>query len=218
MSPGCTPALLLCALALPPHACSRVEGRRAAKGALRRIAVSSCSSVGYLEEQLALDAAQHLAECAAGFHRWPTIADAVDEETSLRAARTTPHSVHSDSVVSPRNTPFLTRELVRMTEEPVLAAEECAAIVREAEARGEAVGWQSRFTLQASSSEVLVSHLPLASTILASALPRVAALAATLLPGIHPSDLRVYNAIVVRYDAARGLDHMPGHGDFSLLR
>jgi len=66
-----------------------------------------------------------------------------------------------------------------------------------------------------------VADLPGASRILAASLPGIAEVAARSLlpPGLSSRgmDMRVYNALIVRYDALKQRDHMPAHADFSLL-
>ena len=169
------------------------------------------------DAHLALNVAEHERECTAGLQLWPTIANA-DESHPVA---TTPHLVHSDSLFSVDNVPYRTRALAHVTNEPLLAADECAALVTEAETHGSAAGWGSRYTNQAS-DEVEISELPGATQILAAALPRLAATAAAaLLPSdISAASLRVSPLsppLIVRYDAAKRRDHMTDHGDFSLL-
>ena len=162
-----------------------------------------------------LNARSHRHECEACLRAWPTIASA----PSRRSIATTPRLVGSDALVAPGNAPFGSRALVHATVEPVLAPETCADIIAEAEERAAADGWGSRYTLQSGSDELHLADLPRASAAVAAALPDIAAIAAAaLLPPEHkPSDLRVLNALVVRYDAARSKDHMAPHGDANLL-
>ena len=79
--------------------------------------------------------------------------------------------------------------------------------------------WKSRYTLQGSSDEMHVADLPGASRILAARLPEIAEVAARSLlpPPLGARDMRVYNALIVRYDALMRRDHMPAHADFSLI-
>jgi len=169
-----------------------------------------------LVNEKALSTAAHESECADGLLQWPSIAAAA----GAVPVATTPHHVHSDSLFSAGNVPHGTRALVHVTNEPLLSADACVAIVGEAEARGDASGWGSRYTNQAS-DEMEISGLPGAAQILAAALPRLAATAAAaLLPGMPASGLRVSPLsppLIVRYDAAKGRDSMVGHGDFSLV-
>ena len=162
-----------------------------------------------------LNARSHRHECEACLRAWPTIASA----PSCRSIATTPRLVGSDALVAPGNAPFGSRALVHATVEPVLAPETCADIIAEAEERAAADGWGSRYTLQSGSDELHLADLPRGSAAVAAALPDIAAIAtAALLPPEHkPSDLRVLNALVVRYDAARSKDHMAPHGDANLL-
>jgi hypothetical protein len=150
-----------------------------------------------LSSQLALNAAEHQRECEAGLAAWPSIATAA----GATPVGTLPRSVRSDSLLSPNNEPFRTRDLVHITTAPVLAPDACAAIVAEAEATGNAHGWASRYTLQDSSRELHAAELPKSAALIAAALPGIAATAAAVLvPSLGPdgSHLRVYNALVVR--------------------
>ena len=165
---------------------------------------------------MALDTADHQRECAAGLLQWPSIA----ASDSAIAVATTPYHVHSDSLFSVGNAPHCSRALAHVTKEPLLTADECAAIITEAEELGNASGWGSKYTNQAS-DEMEFSALPGATQILAAALPRLAATAvAALLPTMRASSMRVSPLsppLIVRYDAAKGRDSMTAHSDFSLV-
>ena len=169
-----------------------------------------------MASEMALNAADHERECTAGLLQWPTIAATQDAVP----VATTPYSVHSDSLFSEGNAPYGSRALAHVTNEPLLSADECAAMITEAEARGKAVGWGSRYTNQAS-DEVEIGALPVAAQVFAAALPRFAATAAAALLPNHPAgSLRVSPLsppLIVRYDAAKRRDYMTDHGDFSLL-
>ena len=72
-----------------------------------------------------------------------------------------------------------------------------------------------------------VRDLPQSSRALAGLLPRLAVVATAAYPTMYfggclshdalPTELRVYNALVVKYNASAGLDRMEAHGDHSLL-
>jgi hypothetical protein len=150
-----------------------------------------------LASQLALNTAEHERECAAGLAAWPSITSAA----AATAVGTLPRSVRSDSLLSPNNEPFGTRDLVHVTTAPVLPPDACSVIVAEAEATGAAQGWASRYTLQDSSRELHAAELPASSALIGAALPGIAATAAAaLVPLLGPDGghLRVYNALVVR--------------------
>lgn len=150
-----------------------------------------------LASQLALNAAEHERECDAGLAAWPSITCAA----AATAVGTVARSVRSDSLLSPNNEPFGTRDLVHVTTDAVLPPDVCSAIIAEAEAIGAARGWASRYTLQDSSREIHAAELPTSSALIGAALPGITATAAAaLLPllGADGSHLRVYNALVVR--------------------
>ena len=169
-----------------------------------------------IESNMAESTADHERECAAGLVQWPTIAAS---DVALPVA-TRPYYVHSDSLCSVGNAPHGSRALAHVTNGPLLTVDDCAAIIAEAETLGNATGWGSRYTNQAS-DEMEFSQLPGASQILAAALPRLAATAAAaLLPNIRASSLRtspLSPPLIVRYDAANGRNFMTDHGDFSLV-
>jgi hypothetical protein len=158
-----------------------------------------------LASNMALDTADHQRECAAGLLQWPSIA----ASDSAVPVATTPYHVHSDSLFSVGNAPHCSRALAHVTKEPLLTADECAAIITEAEELGNASGWGSSYTNQAS-DEMEFSALPGATRILAAALPRLAATAvAALLPTMRASSMRVSPLsppLIVRYDAAKRRD------------
>ena len=215
-----------------PKVAPKVAPKAAAAGANARVSAAfikdtiikdtSCNptaSAGKgddLEIHMAESTSDHERECAAGLVQWPTIAASDD---ALPVA-TTAYYVHSDSLFSVGNVPHGSRALAHVTNEPFLTADDCAAIIAEAETLGNTTGWGSRYTNQAS-DEMEFSQLQGASQILAAALPRLAATAtAALLPNIQASSLRtspLSPPLIVRYDAASGRDFMTDHGDFSLV-
>jgi len=68
--------------------------------------------------------------------------------------------VSADCVVALDNAPYLTeegspsRDLVHVSDQPLLTSDECDAIVKSAESRAAEHGWGSRYTYQTSSHEV----------------------------------------------------------------
>jgi hypothetical protein len=176
----------------------------------------SCSK-NVLKQHLKLNTEEHTRECAGGLLLWPTSAKVC--EATVKTVATLQHKVHIDSLISPGNAPFKTCSLVHVTEAPVLSAESCRLIIDEAESAASKNGWRSRYTLQKNCDEMHVSDLPGASRLLTEALPLLARTAVQCLlpPPFAASDMRVHNALIVRYDAEKRRNYMPAHGDFSLL-
>ena len=194
----------------------RVAGGSPQVAAAKGIGSGKDAELISMASEIALNAADHERECTDGLLQWPSIA-ATDKASPVA---TRPYNVHSESLLSVGNAPYGSCALVHVTNEPLISADDCAAMIAEAETRGDAFGWGSRYTNQAS-DEVEISELPGATKILLAALPRFAATAAAaLLPGIPASSLRVSPLsppLIVRYDATKGRDYMTDHGDFSLL-
>lgn len=108
--------------------------------------------------------------------------------------------------------------LVSVMRDPIISATECDALVAEAAAAMES-GMRSSFTYTAASrlGEVHVHDLPAGRRWLADLL------GSTIFPllgsrfGVASDELAVYDALVVRYDAARNATRQPVHRDASLL-
>ena len=99
-----------------------------------------------LQHELSLNTEEHARECSSALKQWPTIAspECIYEQPGTTAA----FHVHSSSLISPGNRPFHSRALVHTTDSRLLSADDCAAIIDEAERLGRERGWRSRYTLQ----------------------------------------------------------------------
>ena len=148
-------------------------------------------------------AADHEAECAAGLAQYPTCATAAARPISTREV--------DDPFEYTQDHPFVGCP-VRLASS-LLPADVCSLIISEARERDT---WDSRYTYAGSSDEAHLYSLPSSHAAVSAALPDVCAAAATLLaPQLPPTGLRVYNALVIRYSAARC--RMPAHSDHSLV-
>lgn len=101
--------------------------------------------------------------------------------------------------------------LVFESDDPLVTADECEAVIEEAKAHLAAGRVGSGFTLADTNHNLAVADLPRTLGWLNDvALPRVAALAGTCFDEAAigpPEDLLIYRALVVGYDAAAGLTH-----------
>lgn len=111
--------------------------------------------------------------------------------------------------------------LLFQTDAPLIAHEECQAIIDEARAHIYRGGGGSGFTLADTNRNLAVADLPKTLRWLnLKGLPRVAAMAGACFDegAIGPAkDLLIYRALVVQYDAAAGLTHQEIHRDGSLV-
>mmetsp|Transcript_84438 Transcript_84438/g.161388 ORF Transcript_84438/g.161388 Transcript_84438/m.161388 type:complete len:487 (+) Transcript_84438:63-1523(+) len=120
--------------------------------------------------------------------------------------------------------PFDTDTLV-FASQPMFTATECHAVRDEAEAflasnteSPDLQGWVD--TMADSNRDVPLHDLPKAlEWFNSAAFARVASFAADCFPSAvdHAADLWVYRALVIHYDAAKGLTHQPIHRDGALL-
>lgn len=108
-------------------------------------------------------------------------------------------------------------DLVFVTESPCFTADELAAVRSEAAAFIESGGGSS-FSLTDTNRDANVHDLPRALGWLNSvALPRLVPLVSHCLLGGTDTELYVYRALVVQYDAAAGLASQPVHRDGALV-
>ena len=150
---------------------------------------------------------QHAENCAKAAQLWATCkADATPAYDSGWEAYPAP-----DAGVSPGNAPYGTERLLLKSRAPLLSAATCQSLIDQMEAHGAANGWDSRYPVTGFTREVNVADIPESVELLNGALE------STLLPAaaaefdaIHASDLRVNEALVVKYDAASGHNCLPG--------
>jgi|TARA_B100000524_G_scaffold128239_1_gene63223 tetratricopeptide (TPR) repeat protein len=129
------------------------------------------------------------------------------------ATRTLPPSAVSES-----NDPYASDELLRLSEAPLLSAEDCQTFISLMEAHGASRGWDARYPVTGYTREVNVAEIPEAKTLLGQLLrTTLLPAAAEQFPEFSASSLRCNEAIVVKYDAASGQNCLPVHQDFSLL-
>jgi len=95
-----------------------------------------------LRQHLAANTEEHARDCAAGLLAWPTISHPTDHP----AVTTTAHGVKTDSLISPGNAPFFSRDLVHVTDTALLSADMCKTIIDEAEEYARQNGWQVLLT------------------------------------------------------------------------
>jgi len=125
-----------------------------------------------------------------------------------------------DDTVAPANAPYGTNELLLKSRAPLLTAEECDFLIGMAEAHAVEQGWDTRYPVQGYTHEVNVANCPEGVEVLRRALfTRLFPAAAAQFPHAirNASSLRVYDALVVKYDAASGNNCLPVHQDFGLL-
>lgn len=120
--------------------------------------------------------------------------------------------------VSPGNAPYGTNALLRRSTAPLLSESEARSLTRIAEDHGSAVGWDSRYPIAGYTHEVNVRDVPEAKAVLAPFLcDRLLPAAAAAFPAFGAASLRVYDALIVQYNAASGHNCLPVHQDFALL-
>ena len=145
--------------------------------------------------------AENKAQCAQSHFAIAT--DGIDVDDEKVAAEWNARAVGGSCVMESRG--------------PVLTAEACTELVGAIEEHAAASGWGSRYSHQSRSLECHVEVLPVPARALFDD-----ALRTTLLPAVaHQLDVpastvRVYNALAVKYDAAKGLDSMEVHTDSGL--
>lgn len=114
-----------------------------------------------------------------------------------------------------------TAPLVFETAAPIFSAAECESVIDEARAHIQAGRTGETFSYAATSRNVAVHSLPRTQEWLnVEGLPRVASLVGGCLGENaigDPSELRLYRALVVHYDALAGLTHQQMHRDHSLV-
>ena len=132
-----------------PARALRTAGAAAAAPSSRSSATASSSArIGdepWEAEQRAINRQAHRLECEAALAAWPTITLARRHGETM--VGTTAYATHGDAM-SHGDAPYFTNELIKLTDEPLLSADVCSAIIEETEARGVALGWGSRYTLQ----------------------------------------------------------------------
>lgn len=119
--------------------------------------------------------------------------------------------------------PFDGEDLLHVSASPVLTEDECKSIIAEAKVHVAACDGvaQSGFTLADTNHNIRVADLPRTLDFVnAQGLPRVAALAGQCFGDEaigDPTELCIYRALVVGYDAASGLTHQEVHRDGALV-
>ncbi len=97
------------------------------------------------------------------------------------------------------NVPYGTERLILKSREPLLSAEDCAALIEQMEAHGAANGWDSRYPVGSFTREVNVADIPQSVGILSAALREsLLPAAAAEFPAFATSSLRVNEALVVK--------------------
>jgi hypothetical protein len=159
---------------------------------------------------------QHAANCAKAAQLWATCSDANADGTYTGGWES--YSVPREGV-SPGNEPYGTDRLLLKSRGPLLSAAVCQELIDRMEAHGATHGWDSRYPVGGFTREVNVADIPESVALLNGALEStiLPAAAAEFLGVISPSELRVNEALVVKYDAATGNNCLPVHQDFSLL-
>eukprot|EP00965_Chrysotila_dentata_P185657 6129358-Pleurochrysis_carterae.AAC.2 len=122
------------------------------------------------------------------------------------------------SFVAPNNEPYLTESLLFESKRALLSDADCVQLIESAERHAEAEGWDQRYPIDGYTHEVNVADVAEARELFSSLLhstllPAVAA----QFPRFAASTLRVYNALIVKYDAESGHNCLPVHQDFGYL-
>ena len=131
----------------------------------------------------------------------------------------TPIKVPPSALGLGRASPFDGDDLLHVTASPVLTENECEDIIAEARVHVAACNGvaQSGFTLADTNHNIRVADLPRTLEFVnAEGLPRLAALAGECFGEAavgNPTELVIYRALVVGYDAASGLTHQEVHRD-----
>lgn len=173
-------------------------------------------------QQLAASEEAHLTELARGRANFPVPANGqstrltfLDSDFDSRAA--------GKGLSGPDESILRDGNCIHASRAPVLGAAECAAVVTEARA-AMASGQTSRFTYTAASriAEVHVSELSEARGWLAQRLadtfwPLIESRYGGDCWPVHSSELAVYDALVIKYDASRGGTRQPMHRDAALI-
>eukprot|EP00965_Chrysotila_dentata_P204309 6182257-Pleurochrysis_carterae.AAC.3 len=179
---------------------------------------------GQLLDGLRLNDAQHQAEMV---YAMETLGFCTSRPMSIQRPRPKIAELGMDSLkIEPtalgfgdRAGPFLQDKLVFQTRKRVLSSAVCAAIRREARAKMD-LGARSAFTMVDTNRDVPVHEMPRTLRWLMSALSaRIFPAIVDCFPHVasHHSELYVYRALVIEYDAAAGLTHQPVHRDASLV-
>lgn len=120
--------------------------------------------------------------------------------------------------VSPGNAPYATNSLLLRSTGQLLSDDEAQALVRMADAHGASCGWDQRYPIDGYTHEVNVRDMPDAAAVLGPLLrERLLPAAAAAFPAFRPSSLRVYDALIVQYNAETGHNCLPVHQDFAQL-
>ena len=158
---------------------------------------------------------QHAEQCAQAVQVYSSLGKC-DEEDDYEGGWTT-HPIAADAL-SLGNAPWNTNDAILLSDAPLLTADECEAIRTSAAKHGEANGWGSRYTYAESSLECNVADVPVARIVLDKILTTtLLPLCAEKFPDLDANRLRVYNALVIKYDGASARNAMPEHNDFGLL-
>lgn len=122
------------------------------------------------------------------------------------------------NTVAPGNAPYDTDRLLLKSCAPLMGEADCARLIELAEEHARTTGWDTRYPVDGFTHEVNAADIPEAREIVSTALDTaLLPAAAAQFPTIPASSLRVYNALVVKYDAASGHNCLPVHQDFGIL-
>lgn len=116
-----------------------------------------------------------------------------------------------------KNEPYRTSNLVQTTTSPLLTPTECETLIDSAELTGAIKGWKSRYALRKTQSELHLVDLPKATQdIVLNVMPTLCSTLASQF-AVSADSLRVYNALLIRYDPMIGRCHQQSHSDFGLV-
>jgi tetratricopeptide (TPR) repeat protein len=196
----------------PPPAADRRSKQRRAGGA------SGPSSAAPRDEESGLASlvrSQHEDNCATATALYGVPSD---EPNALSYTGSWQEWLLPADTVSPGNAPYGTDALLRLSTSPLLSESEARLLTSMAEAHGAASGWDSRYPIDGYTHEVNVRDVPEARAMLGPLLrDRLLPAAAAAFPAFPASSLRVYDALIVQYNAATGHNCLPVHQDFALL-
>ena len=195
------------------------QGEPAGFGALPRRSKPREGALGSLEAKLRRE---HAASCEAAERTFIVASREPDDDDAGGSDARYSSGWHAHlapaDAASPGNEPYGTDELLLRSRAPLLPPDECAELIRRMEAHGAEHGWDGRYPIPGHTHEVKVSDMPGALALLNDRLGRGGLLRACAEPfGLSPAELRVNEALVVKYDAASGHNALPVHVDFSLL-
>ena len=187
------------------------SGKKKKRSAAATLPNLSNERTASLEKKLASD---HEANCAKAAQLWATCDD---DATSAYSGGWEAYPAPSGGV-SPGNMPYGTDRLLLKSAAPLLSADDCQALIDQMEAHGAVNGWDARYPVSGFTREVNVADIPESVALLNRALRScLLPAAAAEFNAFAASELRVNEALVVKYDASTGNNCLPVHQDFSLL-